>query len=59
MSIVLNECKWAERMIELGEFGDNAYETLCRVAKYYKAQGLPKREVRKQLEAFLEKALAP
>ena len=53
MSIVLNEMKWAERMLELNELGDNAYETLCRVAKYYKTHGLTKREVRKNLEEFL------
>lgn len=51
--IVLNELEWAERMIELGELGDNAYETLCRVAKYYKAQGFQKRGVRAKLEDFL------
>lgn len=53
MSIILNERTWTERMLELGEFGDSAYETLCRVAKYYKAQGLQKREIRKKLDEFL------
>ena len=53
MSIVLNEYQWAERMIELGEFGDSAYETLCRVAKYYKANGMSRKEIRKKLEEFL------
>lgn len=53
MSIVLNEYQWAERMIELGEFGDSAYETLCRVAKYYKANGMGRKEIRKKLEEFL------
>lgn len=53
MSIVLNEIKWAERMIESCDLGSNTYETLCRVAKYYRAQGLQKRDVRKKTEEFL------
>ena len=55
MSIVLNEYAWAEKMVESCELGDNSYETLCRVAKYYKAQGLQKRDVRKKTEEFLHR----
>ena len=55
MSIILNECAWAERMIEESSLGDNAYETLCRVAKYYKANGAQKTELRKKLEEFLRR----
>ena len=53
MSIILNECAWAEQMIEESSLGSNAYETLCRVAKYYKANGAQKSELRKKLEEFL------
>ena len=53
MSIILNECAWAEQMIEESSLGDNAYETLCRIAKYYKAHGAQKAELRKKLEEFL------
>lgn len=55
MSIILNECAWAEQMIEESSLGDNAYETLCRVAKYYKANGMQKAELRKKLEEFLRR----
>ena len=55
MSIVLNEIAWAEKMIEESSLGDNAYETLCRVAKYYKYSGMKKSDVRKSLEKFLQR----
>ena len=55
MSIILNECAWAEQMIEESSLGDNAYETLCRIAKYYKAHGAHKAELRKKLEEFLRR----
>ena len=35
MTIVLNENEWAEEKIKSNDLGDNTYETLCRVAKYY------------------------
>ena len=34
MSIVLNECEWAERAIKDKTLGKKPYETLSRVAKY-------------------------
>lgn len=55
MSIILNEYAWAEKMIEESSLGDNTYETLCRVAKYYKANGMQKTELRKKLEEFLRR----
>lgn len=55
MSIILNEYAWAEKMIEESSLGDNTYETLCRVAKYYKANGMQKAELRKKLEEFLRR----
>ena len=53
MSIVLNEYAWAKDHIEKCDLGDNAFETLCRVAKYYKANGAKKSVIKKNLEDFL------
>lgn len=53
MTIVLNEHDWAEEMITSRSLGKKPFETLCRVARYYLDNGIPKREVRRMLDAFL------
>lgn len=53
MSIVLNEYEWAEHMIYSHELGKKPTETLTRVAKYYRAAGYSKCEVRRMLDTFL------
>ena len=51
--IVLNEHEWAENMINSCLLGKKPFETLCRVARYYIDNNLPKAEVRKKLDAFI------
>lgn len=53
MTIVLNEHEWAEEMITSRSLGKKPYETLCRVARYYLDNGIPKKEVRRMLDTFL------
>lgn len=53
MSIVLDEYKWAEKVLQEHQLGRKPYETLTRVAKYYTYRKLKKKELRKALEAFL------
>lgn len=53
MTIVLNEHEWAEEMITSRSLGKKPYETLCRVARYYLDNGIPKNEVRRMLDTFL------
>lgn len=53
MTIVLNEHEWAENMIQTRSLGDNTYETICRVAKYYYDSGYKKKDVRNMMDAFL------
>lgn len=51
--IVLNETEWAEEKIKSNELGDNTYETLCRVAKYYISNGYTKEYTERILGRFL------
>ena len=53
MTITLNEHDWAEDMIAGRTLGKKPFETLTRVARYYLDGGMPRREVRKRLDAFL------
>lgn len=53
MSIVLNEREFAINSLRSGELGDNYYETLGCIAKYYKAEGYKKKEIRSMLESFV------
>ena len=51
--IVLNEKEWAKRAIDSLSLGKKPYETIVRVAKYYKAQGCGKADVRRKVEDFM------
>lgn len=53
MTIVLNENEWAEEKIKSNDLGDNTYETLCRVAKYYISNGCTKEYTEQILSRFL------
>lgn len=53
MSIVLNECEWAEQAIKDKTLGKKPYETLSRVAKYYTYNNYTRRDVRRLLDEFL------
>lgn len=51
--IVLNENEWAEDKIKSNDLGDNTYETLCRVAKYYISNACSKEYTEQILGRFL------
>ena len=51
--IVLNEKRWAKEAIESLSLGKKPYDTIVRVAKYYKAEGYSKAELRKMVEQFM------
>lgn len=53
MSIVLNEREWVEEMIAARSLGKKPIETLTRMARYYMDDDIPRKEVRKRLEAFI------
>lgn len=53
MSIVLNECEWAENKIKEHSLGNKPMETLTRVARYYVDQQYSKQAVRKLLDTFM------
>lgn len=53
MSIVLNEYALAEQILLDGVDGSPNFETLCRVAKYFCANGMKRREIMQELEKFL------
>lgn len=53
MTIVLNELEWAEEKIKSNDLGDNTYETLCRIAKYYISNGCSKEYTEQLLSRFL------
>lgn len=55
MLIVLNEYEWAEEMIAQNSLGDNKFETLCRVAKYYMMNGYKGKSLRVIMNSFLLK----
>jgi len=51
--IVLNETEWARDAIEQKTLGDNPYNTLKRIARFYLDQGYDKSEVRRKLDMFI------
>lgn len=53
MNIVLNEHDWAEEKIISRSLGDEPFETLSRVAKYYIDQNYTKSQTRKILDDFI------
>lgn len=55
MSIVLNEYIWAERVLRDGVDGTPDFETLCRIAKYFRANGMKRKAILKELENFLRR----
>lgn len=57
MSIVLNEVRWAHDICTCAspKFESKPFETLTRVAKYYKYGGMPKEDARDALDSFLLK----
>lgn len=55
MTYVLNEYEWAKEMIDGRNLGDKPFETLCRVAKYYIADGYRGKDLKILLNSFLIK----
>lgn len=57
MSIVLNEIAWAESINANAHpsLGRKPFETLSRMAKYYKHEGLNKKDARNALDVFMLK----
>ena len=53
MSIVLNEYKWVEKVLNHPELGKKPVETINRVARYYFENQYKKGEIRKLLDTFL------
>lgn len=53
MTIVLNEHEWAKQMISSRSLGKKPFETLSRVARYYKDSGYNKSKTREKLDRFL------
>lgn len=51
--IILNEKKWAKEAIDSLSLGKKPYETIVRVAKYYKSEGYGKGELRNLVEQFM------
>lgn len=55
MTFVLNEYDWAKEMIGQHSLGDKPFETLCRVAKYYIAEGFRGKDLKILMNSFLIK----
>lgn len=53
MSIILNECKFAEKALNDCELGNKPSETIIRVAKYYMHNGNSKAKTRDLLDEFI------
>lgn len=55
MSVVLNEIRWAQEMDGNAHpsLGRKPFETLSRMAKFYKSEGLTKSDARDALDMFL------
>ena len=51
--IVLNEKEWAKGAIDSLSLGKKPFDTIVRVAKYYKSEGYRKSEVRRKVEDFM------
>ena len=51
--IVLNEKEWAKKAIDSLTLGKRPYDTIVRVAKYYRAQGYRNGELRRRVEDFM------
>ena len=52
--IILNERVFAEKCIDTYSYGDNIYETLQILAKYYYTEGLRAKRIEKKLIEFLQ-----
>lgn len=55
MSIILNEINWAQEMNNCAQpvLGKKPFETLSRMAKYYKHEGMTKNAARDAIDVFL------
>lgn len=51
--IILNEKDWARKAIDAHSLGTKPYDTIVRVAKYYKAEGYRNGELRRRVEDFM------
>lgn len=51
--IILNEKEWAREAIDSLSLGSRPYDTISRVAKYYKSEGYKKKDVRRLVEDFM------
>lgn len=51
--IILNEKDWAKRAIDTRSLGSKPYDTIVRVAKYYRAGGYRNGELRRRVEDFM------
>lgn len=51
--IVLNEKEWAKKAIDSLTLGKKPYDTIVRVAKYYRAEGYRNGELRRKVEDFM------
>ena len=51
--IILNEKTWAKEAIDSLSLGKKPYETIVRVAKYYKNEGYSKSDLRNLVEQFM------
>ena len=51
--IILNEKEWAREAIDSLSLGGRPYDTILRVAKYYKSEGYRKKDVRRLVEDFM------
>lgn len=51
--IVLNEKEWAKGAIDSLSLGKKPFDTIVRVAKYYKSEGYRKSEIRRKVEDFM------
>lgn len=53
MEIVMNEREWVENALRVGYLGKKPTIVIGRLAKYYYAQGMKKREIRKRIEEHM------
>lgn len=51
--IILNEKEWAKEAIDSLSLGRKPFDTIVLVAKYFKAEGYKKHEVRRKVEDFM------
>ena len=51
--IILNEKEWAKKAIDAHSLGQKPYDTIVRVAKYYRSEGYRNGELRRLVEDFM------